>query len=198
MVNPSCQAWTVGERVGERMTVSKVFHLLAVCVGGLLVTGCVMSEKYEAEKARGLNFQRLLAQEEKRTAELDAELKKARRQLTEAESKNRSLSSELQTAREQLAQSQEEAMALRETTSLGGQAKVGMGKTEDDFLTGFEFEDAGVTTGDKVPLYHEVLPGETLFRLSRTYGVKVDEIKAWNNLGDDLIEVGQQLVVGYQ
>ena len=90
-------------------------------------------------------------------------------------------------------------MALRETASLGGQTKVeAMGKAEDDFLTGFEFEDAGAVPGDKVPMYHEVLPGETLFRLARTYGVKVDQIKEWNNLRDDLIEVGQQLVVGYQ
>ena len=94
-VNPSCQVWTVGERTGERMVMSRMFQLLAVTVGGLLLTGCVMAEKYEAEKARGLNFQRLLAQEEKRTAELDADLKKARRRLTEAETKNRELMSEL-------------------------------------------------------------------------------------------------------
>jgi hypothetical protein len=40
--------------------------------------GCVMTEKYEAEKARALNFQRLLAQEEKRTGELDSELKRVK------------------------------------------------------------------------------------------------------------------------
>ena len=35
-----------------------------------------MAEKYDAEKARSLNFQRLLAQEEKRTGELDSEVKR--------------------------------------------------------------------------------------------------------------------------
>ncbi len=175
-------------------------RLLAVCVGGVLLTGCVMSEKYEQEKARGLNFQRLLAQEEKRTAEMDGELKKVRRQLTEMESRNRELSSELQTVREQLSKTQEEAAALKETGTLGATARKEMGKADDilggdDSLAGLGFEDMGVKGA---PIYHEVMPGETLFRLSRTYGVKVDQIRDWNGLRDDLIEVGQQLIVGYE
>ena len=48
------------------------------------------------------------------------------------------------------------------------------------------------------PVYHEVKPGETLFRLSKQYGVNVDTIRHWNHLQDDLIEVGQKLVVGYR
>jgi LysM repeat protein len=48
------------------------------------------------------------------------------------------------------------------------------------------------------PLIHEVKPGETLFRLSRQYRVDVKQIKNWNNLRDNMIEVGQKLIVGYQ
>jgi len=59
-------------------------------------------------------------------------------------------------------------------------------------------DPGAVLVEEGIPIYHEVLPGETLFRLARTYGVKVDNIREWNSLPDDLIEVGQQLVVGYQ
>jgi len=48
------------------------------------------------------------------------------------------------------------------------------------------------------PIYHEVKPGETLFRLSRQYRVDVAKIKSWNNLPDNTISVGQELIVGYE
>jgi LysM repeat protein len=48
------------------------------------------------------------------------------------------------------------------------------------------------------PIYHQVKPGDTLFRVSRQYGVQVDQIKEWNHLRDTIIEVGQKLIVGYQ
>lgn len=178
-----------------------VLRLVALCFGGALLTGCVMAEKYEQEKARSLNFQRLLAQEEKRTGELDAELKKVRRQLTEVESRSREMTSELQSVREQLARSQEEVMALRETATLEQQAKAELGdmpELKGGTLKGMGLGEPTLTTEGRVPIYHEVMPGETLFRLSKTYGVKVDQIREWNGLRDDLIEVGQQLVVGYE
>jgi len=43
--------------------------------------------------------------------------------------------------------------------------------------------------------FHTVTKGETLYRLSKEYGVSVDDLKAWNNLLDNTIHVGQQLVV---
>lgn len=177
-----------------------VLRLVALCFGGALLTGCVMSEKYEQEKARSLNFQRLLAQEEKRTGELDAELKKARRQLTEVEARNREMTLEMQSVREQLARSQEEVMALRETATLEQQAQAELGDLPElkGDLAGLGLDEPTLTTEGRVPIYHEVMPGETLFRLSRTYAVKVDQIREWNGLRDDLIEVGQQLVVGYE
>ena len=42
---------------------------------------------------------------------------------------------------------------------------------------------------------HRVQPKETLFSISRMYSVTVDEIKAWNNLKDNGISVGQELLV---
>ena len=86
---------------------------------GVLASGCVvLEEKYNAEKARSLNFQRLLAQEEKRTAELDSEVRHTKAELAEFEARNRELSAQVQVAREQMGRLQEEAEAIREATVL--------------------------------------------------------------------------------
>jgi membrane-bound lytic murein transglycosylase D len=42
---------------------------------------------------------------------------------------------------------------------------------------------------------HTVVQGETLYRLSQTYGVTVDEIKRWNNLSDNNIKIGQKITI---
>lgn len=70
-----------------------------------LLAGCISTEQYEAEKTRGLNFQRLLAQEERRVnalnnqlaqkeqqiEELKAQLEETKRQIASGESQNRKL-----------------------------------------------------------------------------------------------------------
>src|SRR5256885_11867364 len=100
------------------MTISKQVSLSTVILGTFLLMGCVMTEKYDAEKARSLNFQRLLAQEEKRTGELDSELKRVTRDAAEHEGRNRELEAQLKAVREQLAGIQEETDALREAAAL--------------------------------------------------------------------------------
>lgn len=46
------------------------------------------------------------------------------------------------------------------------------------------------------PVLHEVRAGETLFRISRTYDVSVDEIRQLNKIGaNDLIHPGQILTI---
>jgi len=45
---------------------------------------------------------------------------------------------------------------------------------------------------------HVVKPGETLYRISRQHGVSVDKVRKWNKLPDDIIEVGQKLIVGQE
>lgn len=83
----------------RRSTVKPATRILVMMCGGLLLSGCVLSEKYEAEKARSLNFQRLLAQEEKRTGELDNEVKRTKRELAEYETRNRELTAQVQASR---------------------------------------------------------------------------------------------------
>ena len=45
------------------------------------------------------------------------------------------------------------------------------------------------------PAVHVVQAGETVFRIARQNGVSVQQIRQWNNLKNDVIEVGQQLIV---
>ena len=43
--------------------------------------------------------------------------------------------------------------------------------------------------------YHFVQPGETLYSISRKYNITVEQVKSWNRLESNQIEVGQRLQV---
>ena len=202
------------------------YRIVTIICGGLLLSGCVMAEKYDAEKARSLNFQRLLAQEEKRTGELDNEAKRSKKELMEYETRNRELTAQVQALREQMARVQEEAEAMKESALLERKAKADMKRPSmpgrkalpaesalDTANTvdlsaaalGFAPEVPAVSgvaesaTGSvRSPTIHVVKPGETLYRISRKYGVTVDKVRKWNKLPDDIIEVGQKLIVGQE
>lgn len=47
----------------------------------------------------------------------------------------------------------------------------------------------------KGSIVHVVKSSETLFSISRQYGVKVDDLRKWNNLAENSISVGQQLTI---
>lgn len=207
------------EGVGMKTALSRASRVIMLIYGALLVSGCVLSEKYEAEKARSLNFQRLLAQEEKRTGELDNEVKRTKRELTEFETRNRELTAQVQAVREQLARTQEENEAIKEASVLERKAKADMKRSApaakappvesspsiSELLGssgGSQPESSppsdmqmDAKTGSNI---HVVKPGETLYRISRRYGVKVDTLRKWNKLPDDIIEVGQKLIVGQE
>jgi LysM repeat protein len=42
---------------------------------------------------------------------------------------------------------------------------------------------------------HKVQPKETLFSISRMYGASIDDIKTWNNLKDNTLSVGQDILI---
>lgn len=42
---------------------------------------------------------------------------------------------------------------------------------------------------------HTVVAKETMFSISQTYGVSVDDIKQWNNLTSNALAVGQELII---
>jgi hypothetical protein len=198
-------------------------QIITLICSGVIFSGCVLTEKYEAEKARSLNFQRLLAQEEKRTGELDNEVKRTKRELAEYETRNRELSAQVQAVREQMARVQEESEAVKEAAMLERKAKADMkraapsiARTPPPETTSNINELLGTASGSPMdaptvppptdlqmdakgtPNIHVVKPGETLYRISRRYGVKVDTLRKWNKLPDDIIEVGQKLIVSQE
>ena len=209
------------EATSVRPSLRPAIRVVALICGGLLLSGCVLTEKYEAEKARSLNFQRLLAQEEKRTGELDNEVKRTKRELAEYETRNRELTAQVQAVREQMSRVQEESEAIKEASLLERKARGDMkrtapsaGKAPPVEPTPSISELLGTTTnaqsdatpsttdaqveGKGASTVHVVKPGETLYRISRRYGVKVDTLRKWNKLPDDIIEVGQKLVVSQE
>lgn len=51
-------------------------------------------------------------------------------------------------------------------------------------------------TSEPSRITHSVAQGETLFAISKKYGVSVDQLKSWNNIGSqNIISVGQKLVI---
>lgn len=190
-----------GENCVYKLMPRSSYQIVTVICGGLLLSGCVMGEKYDAEKARSLNFQRLLAQEEKRTGELDSEVKRSKNELMEYEARNRELTAQLQATQEQMARVQEEAEAMKESALLERKAKADMKRALTPTHKPLPVEP-GPTGSPLVsmgsPNVHVVKPGETLYRISRRYGVAVDKVRKWNKLPDDIIEVGQRLIVGQE
>ncbi len=202
-----------------------LFQSLVVVIGALVLSGCVLNEKYEAEKARSLNFQRLLAQEEKRTAELDNEVKRSKKELTEFETRNRELTAQVQAVREQMARVQEESEAIKEAALLERKAKADMKRAAppvprlvpvepapptgdvagtapmeapSEIPSAATAESSAVVPKVSGPNIHVVKPGETLYRIGRRYGVKLETLRKWNKLPDDIIEVGQKLIVSQE
>ena len=127
------------------------------------------------------------------------------------------MEAQLKAVREQLAGIQEETDALREAAALMEKSRDDLRRSRpsalrprrvektppapvtDQSAPTLEAPKEATPTGETgSPVYHEVQPGETLFRISRRHGVDVEQIKKWNSLTDDLIEVGQKLIVGYQ
>lgn len=50
---------------------------------------------------------------------------------------------------------------------------------------------------DWQPVYHQVEEKETLYRISKHYGVSIEKIQAWNNLSGINIRMGDQVRVGW-
>ena len=47
------------------------------------------------------------------------------------------------------------------------------------------------------PVYHTVAPKEGLYGISKHYNITIEQIKQWNQLQGDALDIGQQLIVGY-
>jgi hypothetical protein len=73
-------------------------------------------------------------------------------------------------------------------------------KREDKVLTqindnGLMASKDSVTQGTTVNKSYTVTTGDTLYSISRRFGITVDDLKALNNLPDNNIRIGQKLIV---
>ena len=179
-------------------------------LGVALLSGCVSLGKYEAEKARALNFQRLLAQEEKLADNLKTQLEEAKSQVKKLETQKSDATVELEALRSKTTSPQKDAapgVIPAPSSDLGGSqedeplseeslAEFGLGDLsfdEADFADiGGEAPEIGAI-GE--PTYHTVVQGETLYRISREYEVTVRQLKLWNKLSSNNISIGQRLIV---
>ena len=188
-------------------------------MSAILLSGCVSSGEYEAEKARALNFQRLLAQEEQRTDELDARLQEMQQEASSLGSQNRELAAERDALQDKIARQSANDQAGAAADSASEMALSPDMSFSDPALSEFdlsdfsfdesEFNDLGIekadaghmameqsgATGMSTPTYYTVVKGDTLYRISRKYDVTVEQLKKWNNLTDNIISIGQRLIV---
>ena len=182
----------------------------------ILLSGCVSSGEYEAEKAKSLNFQRLLAQEEQRTDELDARLQEMQQEVSSLGSQNRELAAERDALQDKITrQSANEQAGDASDMDISPDMSFSDPSLSEFDLSDFsfdesEFNDLGIekadtgrmdmersdATGMGTTTYYTVVKGDTLYRISRKYGVTVEQLKKWNNLTDNIISIDQRLIVG--
>ncbi len=57
------------------------------------------------------------------------------------------------------------------------------------------FTPAPASTKPNYKIIHTIQAGETIYRVSKLYNVTVDNLKQWNNLTVNTVEIGQELVI---
>ncbi len=96
------------------MVGAKAAYPLCLLVVALGLSGCVTKENYNAQVLRTNNFQRLLAEEEKRSVELSTEIARLKDQMAGLEAKNKTLTAQLNDAKAQVVRSLEEVGRLQD------------------------------------------------------------------------------------
>lgn len=96
------------------MVGGKAAYPLFLLVVALGLSGCVTKENYNAQVLRTNNFQRLLAEEEKRSVELSTEIARLKDQMAGLEAKNKTLTAQLNDAKAQVVRSLEEVGRLQD------------------------------------------------------------------------------------
>jgi hypothetical protein len=187
----------------------RVKHIICLSIICLLSSGlfagCVSSEKYEAEKARALNFQRLLAQEEKRTGELNTQVQGSKRQLASIDAQNKDLTIELDALRDQMSRQDKNMDSMGSDSGLSDFSSGSDLTLSEPSLSEFglsdlsfdesDFRDFGEVSGGGESTSYTVVRGDTLYGISRQFGVTVGQLKNWNNIFGDTISIGQRLTV---
>ena len=92
----------------------------------------------------------------------------------------------------ELTSTEEKPTGLSEAS---GDASGGASGALSDGGNGSFGEGASPGGGAEEPVYHTVTRGESLWTISRTYGVRIDQIRAMNGLTSDTVKSGQRLRV---
>lgn len=197
-----------------RKVACPLFLSLPIVVG---LAGCVTKEVYNAQVNRTTNLQRLLAEEEKRSADLATEIARLKRQAGDLEAQNKLLTTQLADARAQVARSLEEVGRLQEEIQRArkpqspsvtgrfhavppapteppdrlGELQGDLGENKGKAKTAKEADE-----GEPEFLYHVVKRGETLHGIAKRYKTDVKTLKENNDLTSNDIREGDRLIVG--
>ena len=92
------------------------------------------------------------------------------------------------------------AAAIATVNGLANDAQLSVGQKIKIPISNNNFVQNGQKAADEtlIPLYHIVQAKHTLYGISRMYNnVRIDFIKEWNNMSNDVIKLNQYLIVGY-
>jgi len=184
--------------------------VVLMALGIMLITGgCVTKETYTQQVNRTTNLQRLLAEEEKRSSDLTAEVARLKRHVGETEAENKLLQDQLKDARAQVVRSLEEVGRLQEELQSRRVSKPKHGApaaTEPpDRLDELQFDEPRTnkreargtsrSSSTKGAAYHDVKRGDTLFNIAKRYNTDVNTLKELNGLTSNEIHLGERLIV---
>ncbi|MFA0960979.1 LysM peptidoglycan-binding domain-containing protein [Roseivirga sp. BDSF3-8] len=101
---------------------------------------------------------------------------------------------EAQTGHEESGNPQDESEENTENSALEQVGEASKNGQESD-VRWVEVESTNLPKNTNSAQKHTVQAGETLYGISRSYNVTVDDLKKWNNLGDNGLKPGQELIV---
>src|SRR5438105_2581892 len=190
------------------------FLFLACLAVGM--PGCVNKENYTKEVNRANNFQRLLAEEEKRSVELSAEITRLKDQFAVLDAKNKTLTAQINEAKAQVVRSLEEVGRLQDEVKQA-RAMTGPAATEPpDRLDELRPPAPAKKKGPPAPTpkaqaaapgkaeggdfkYHMVKKGETLKSIAKLYNTDADTLRELNDMANgDAVSPGDRIIVGQQ
>ena len=58
-----------------------------------------------------------------------------------------------------------------------------------------QYETVASQNNDENRIVHKVKKGENLYQLSKLYNVSLEELKEWNNLGEENIQIGKEIII---
>jgi len=58
-----------------------------------------------------------------------------------------------------------------------------------------KYQQSNADSESAKPKTHRVQPSEGLYSISKKYGVTVADLREWNNLKNDHLRIGQQLII---